>query len=187
MGTLGKMKMMAADRALSARVNVVLRKVDSFSKKKGESKRESKRLKKTSTRTSTQKKSIAKKKKEKKKKTTKKKISKQKVAESKLKKSMTTTKRNKIKQIYNDPNVGGEEHRPTRSPTRTRENSQQVVISPPFANEDSGDVDGVDEEEVRLRGLTEMKEYIDRIDRRLFDRYGTPPRSKKFDGDEGIH
>ena len=37
-----------------------------------------------------------------------------------------------------------------------------------------------DNEDVALQGLTEMKAYIDRIDRRLFDRYGTPPRSKKF-------
>jgi hypothetical protein len=50
----------------------------------------------------------------------------------------------------------------------------------PSLDVDMGDeVD--DDEDIRLHGLNEMKAYIDRIDRRLFDRYGTPPRSKLFE------
>jgi hypothetical protein len=37
-----------------------------------------------------------------------------------------------------------------------------------------------DDESLRSAGLDEMKAYIDRIDRRLFDRYGTPKRSKSY-------
>ena len=50
----------------------------------------------------------------------------------------------------------------------------------PSLDVDMGD-DVDDDEDIRLHGLNEMKAYIDRIDRRLFDRYGTPPRSKLFE------
>ena len=104
-----------------------------------------------------------------------------------------------IKKIYNEASDGAGElsrtkslarssaRSPARSPARssakTRESNQPIIILPPFVNEESdvGRNNVEEEEEVRLSGLTEMKAYIDRIDRRLFDRYGTPPRSKKFD------
>ena len=100
-----------------------------------------------------------------------------------------------IKKIYNEASDGAGEGSRTKSPARssarsparisakTRESNQPNIILSSFVNEESdvGHNNVEEEEEVRLSGLTEMKAYIDRIDRRLFDRYGTPPRSKKFD------
>ena len=41
---------------------------------------------------------------------------------------------------------------------------------------DSSGEESEDDEAEAERGLMEMKRYIDRIDRRLYDKYGTPPR-----------